>query len=72
MFQDSIENLVCYMQSLVCYFCRTQLTVLHHNENCQRNIKVKSDMTPLFIVHRSKATKQDPRAVTMREEASNG
>lgn len=29
-------------------------------------------MTPLLIVHRSKATKQEPRAVTMREEASNG
>lgn len=53
-------------------YCSIQLTILHHNENCQRNIKHKVDGTPMVVVHRSKATKLDPRAVYRREEASYG
>lgn len=41
-----------------------------HNENCNRDVKLKSDGTPLVVVQRSKATKQVPTAVHRRQDAT--
>lgn len=45
-----------------------QITVLHHNENCQSSVKVTKEGTEGRRVHRSKATGLTPTVSYIRED----
>ena len=51
---------------------RVQLTILHHNENCQRPVKLRKDGKPMRRIQRSKATKQIPTVQYVRENPTYG
>ena len=58
------------MNTCVCgVHFRAQLTALHHNENCNRDAKLKKDGTPVISINRCKGS-LNPSAYVNREEAT--
>ena len=48
------------------------MTIMHHNENCQRNVKLTKDGKPFGKIKRSKATKLIPTVQYIREDPTYG
>lgn len=54
------------------FFFRTQLTILHHNENSMRSVQTNKDGSIRYRIVRKKVTKLLPTLATKRVKATYG